>query len=251
MKWDATATRSQIIGAIWNGSAEWLKKWLTSNKVAKWFTVKMEVIYSLTRKNIEALRQSSYLNQSGQINLNQLISVLNGDYSVLKKRFYCRKKWLEMASNEIIEDFSKFMASGEFNKKLIASKQIIQKTANINNLNTEFVIFGLKKRLNYPENEIDITLFQRFGLNPNNPNFVESFNRYIKTEMVAIEKLRNFLNPKTETKTDIDYADFITDMVISMNDGRFVNLNSITATMFYSMYKRIKKQQQSLKNQKR
>ena len=100
-----------------------------------------------------------------------------------------------MASNEIIEDFSKFMASGEFNKKLIASKQIIQKTANINNLNTEFVIFGLKKRLNYPANEIDITLFQRFGLNPNNPNFVESFNRYIKTEMVAIEKLRNFLNP--------------------------------------------------------
>ena len=94
MIWDAIVINRATIGETWNGLRQQLRRLPILNRVSKLFSRCQLVIFSTIQRRIKALKSSALYSQSNDISVNQLISLLCGDFSVLKRRFYARKSWM-------------------------------------------------------------------------------------------------------------------------------------------------------------
>ena len=243
MIWDAIVINRATIGEIWNGLRQQLRRLPILNRVLKPFSRCQLVIFSTIQRRIKALKASALYSQSNDITVNQLISLLCGDFSVLKRRFYARKSWLIESGNNLIEEFSQFMNGADFDKILIASKQVFQKDANIRAVLNEYEIWRVSKCWGMPD--IETPMLKRFGLDPNKSNFQDTLGAWVKKQARDIKNSQDFLNKDNgkESKA-IDYADFITDLLITINDNHFIDKSTITALDFYKMYTKFKLKQQ-------
>lgn len=243
MRWDVDVINRLTTGEILSGLKKWLKRLQILNYAIKLYLKLQQAIYSMMSTRIKALKSSSLLNHSNEITVNQLITLLCGDNSVVKKRWYARKSWVIDGANVLIEEFSQFMNTSEFDKTVIASKQIFQKQANLRAVELELYIWKLSKIWGIADPEINMLL--RFGLNPNSPNFSAVYDGWVKKQIRDINNSKSFLDKdKGKESKPVDYADFITDLLITINDNHFIDKTTITALDFYKMYAKFKAKQQ-------
>lgn len=239
MRWDAIVINLQKIGAILILLKTWLNKLRTLKTVVKLYLRLKQAIYSMMQTRIKGLKSSSLLTHSNEITVQQLIKLLSGDNSVLKLKWYARKSWLKNTANELIEDFSQFMSGSDFDKTVIASRQIFQKQANIRAVQLEIymyrmaIVWGIKT-------EPTPTL-NRFNLNPESPTFNTTYEAWLKRQMQDIANNQKFLDGgKVEKNKEIDYADFISELLITINENHFIDKTTITALDFYKMHSKFK-----------
>jgi len=239
MRWLASVINPLKIGGILSSLKNWLKKLLILKIANKLFSRLKTGIFSTIRKHITETMLSLSLSQSNEITVNQLIRVLSGDYLVLKRRWYCPKRALTESSNNIIEEFSRFMDSSGFDKRLLASKQILQKKANIRAVEVEVYLY--KIAIFWGLKEEPTPMLNRFGFDVKSNNFDEAIKAWVKRQTQDIVNSEAFLLKGNNDSTAIDYADFVTDLLITINDNHFIDKNTITALDFYKMYEKFNK----------
>lgn len=240
MIWDADVINRVINGQILSGLKRLLKRWPILNRASKSFLRCLMAIFSTIQTRTKALKSSASYSQSNDISVNQLIALLGGDFSVLKRRFYARKSWLIESANGLIEEFSQFMNGGDFDKILIASKQVFQKQANIRAVLTEWELWRLSKCWGFKD--VETPMMKRFNLDPSSQQQIEA---WVKRQTQDIKNNQKFIDGKSNKgDKEIDYADFITDLLITINDNHFIDKSTITALDFYKMYAKFKSKQQ-------
>jgi hypothetical protein len=202
----------------------------------------------MMRKHLKALKSKSLYTHSNEITINQLIGLLNGDVSALKRRFYARKSWLIAAGDGLIEDFSQAMDASNFDKNMVAYRQILQKRATLQIMENDLFVWKMCQI--YGFGTFDLSLFRRFNLDPEAKDFNEKYKRHIEKEITWIKRYDSlFERNEKEAEKHIDWAMQITDMVISLNGG-LIDKNTITAQDFYSLYIKHKRDEQRVSNQR-
>lgn len=235
MRWGANVIKEATTGSHLNGLFQSLKKWLTSNKLTKWFSKILMGIRSLMNRNLEALQLKSCYNRSNEITVNQLIQLLDGNIYAVKRRWYARKSWVQKIANELQEESFQYLNRDDFDKHSLAYQKVIEKKAIIQHLQTEFYILKIKIENGYKDIE-NCSTFQRYSLDWREQQFVQKFAKLVNKMESEMIKYMEFLKPKNAEKevSNISFEDTITEQIIIINGG-MIDKNSITAKDFYIM----------------